>query len=582
MATFTPYGTVWIGRVPFDNSYKHVMSHASMSAQKEYFKSVCNRAFDRAHYTYIRKGQSIKVPFNAEELYSYNYLMYQNANFGTKWFYCFITDVVYINDNTTELILELDIWNTWYFNWTRGQCFVEREHVNDDTIGAHTNPEPDMPMVQVSVDNYKYKFDGDWAAIIQRSNEPVAVEGGSWLRPDEGPILKSVPGGVYQGVYSGLQYYYVRIDHNNPGPGVATVNSAINRLTEAGGGDAIANIYMVPNQFVQGHPENSGELQNSPKGYVRLPTTIDVSRPTSLGSGYVPRNNKLFTYPYTFLRLYDNNGSCQELAWELWDDARLRMVGSMEPSGDCFVYPVNYCNIEQNVNAGITTSLGVQCAWTYSAYKNWVAQNQIGNALKFGVNAAMFIFPVAKGISAAAKGLGMGIRAAGKLASAGYGKAAREAVGLGVGQAGRNAVSSVGTAEAVSMGAGAMGLANQVADFDRMSRQPNVTKGSATGNSMYALNLNFWSYDKMAPRYEYCQIIDGFFDMYGYQVDRVKVPNITGRQSWNYVKTSNACFRGTGGVPAQDMAAINAMLDSGITIWHTSDIGNYSLPNGIV
>ena len=34
-----------------------------------------------------------------------------------------------------------------------------------------------------------------------------------------------------------------------------------------------------------------------------------------------------------------------------------------------------------------------------------------------------------------------------------------------------------------------------------------------------------------------------------------------------------------GNVPADDMALINEIYNSGITFWHTSDIGNYSLNN---
>lgn len=68
--------------------------------------------------------------------------------------------------------------------------------------------------------------------------------------------------------------------------------------------------------------------------------------------------------------------------------------------------------------------------------------------------------------------------------------------------------------------------------------------------------------------------------MYGYQVDSVKVPNRTGRRNWNYVKMQNSCHRGT--VPASDMDKINSIYNAGITFWHTSDVGNYSLDNSII
>ena len=84
---------------------------------------------------------------------------------------------------------------------------------------------------------------------------------------------------------------------------------------------------------------------------------------------------------------------------------------------------------------------------------------------------------------------------------------------------------------------------------------------------------------QMVLQNEFAKIIDDFFTMYGYQTDRVKVPNRTGRPYWNYVKMQNSCHRGN--VPSEDMSKINDLYDSGITFWHTPDVGNYSLDNTI-
>lgn len=74
--------------------------------------------------------------------------------------------------------------------------------------------------------------------------------------------------------------------------------------------------------------------------------------------------------------------------------------------------------------------------------------------------------------------------------------------------------------------------------------------------------------------------IDDYFSTYGYLVAETKKPNLTGRRSWNYVKT-NAC-NVQGKVPPPVLAAFNKMLDNGITFWHTPDVGNYALDNSII
>ena len=82
-------------------------------------------------------------------------------------------------------------------------------------------------------------------------------------------------------------------------------------------------------------------------------------------------------------------------------------------------------------------------------------------------------------------------------------------------------------------------------------------------------------------RRQIAEMIDDYFDMYGYATNRIKVPNETGRASWNYVETADACF--TGDVPAPYMREINAMYDAGITFWHDlSYVGDYNRDNSIV
>ena len=83
---------------------------------------------------------------------------------------------------------------------------------------------------------------------------------------------------------------------------------------------------------------------------------------------------------------------------------------------------------------------------------------------------------------------------------------------------------------------------------------------------------------KYKIRREFAEIIDGYFNMFGYATNRVKQPNRNSRPHWNYVKTKGCVLHG--GVPADDMAHICAIYDRGITFWkHGSEVGNYSLDN---
>lgn len=87
----------------------------------------------------------------------------------------------------------------------------------------------------------------------------------------------------------------------------------------------------------------------------------------------------------------------------------------------------------------------------------------------------------------------------------------------------------------------------------------------------------------MRCKTEYLKIIDDYFTRFGYAINRVKVPNITGRKTWNYVEIGESEDIGNGSVPTLFMETINSACRKGVTIWHNhSAIGNFNLDNSII
>lgn len=111
---------------------------------------------------------------------------------------------------------------------------------------------------------------------------------------------------------------------------------------------------------------------------------------------------------------------------------------------------------------------------------------------------------------------------------------------------------------------------------------PPQAKGNVNaGDIAYSDRQYQFTFRKMSVKSEYARIIDDYFSAFGYKVNRFKVPNVTGRTNWNYVKTIGANIEGN--IPQSDMDEIKTMFDSGITIWHnTSTYLDYSQSNNIV
>ena len=138
-AAWAPNTQVTLCRVPWNASYKDIVRFPGGRAALNTYIDNANAEYavvDDA--VYLRMGEPIDldIPFAvASEL---NYLRVYNpaqpivspgGADKAQYFYYFITHVEYIAPNTTRLHLQLDVWQTFAYEFHFGQCFVERGHI---------------------------------------------------------------------------------------------------------------------------------------------------------------------------------------------------------------------------------------------------------------------------------------------------------------------------------------------------------------------------------------------------------------------------------------------------------------------
>ena len=125
-------------------------------------------------------------------------------------------------------------------------------------------------------------------------------------------------------------------------------------------------------------------------------------------------------------------------------------------------------------------------------------------------------------------------------------------------------------------------ILGSVGKYYQHSLAPNTVKGQANNsNPLLKLGQLEPRAFQMSIKKEYAQIVDNFFTMYGYKINLVKQPNLTGRQNWNYVKTIDANI--IGNIPQNDIALLKSIFNSGVTIWHNpSNFLDYTKSNNIV
>jgi hypothetical protein len=516
-----------LNNVPLDNKYKHTLYFSNKSDQQDYF--ALQHKYSLIDYTYLREQKKIRVGIKADLLFDCNYLMYQNTSFGSKWFYAFITKVEYINNECTEISFEIDVMQTWLVgdDYNIKPSFVEREHVVNDEIGANRVDEK-LEIGSYIIKNKTGTLDVDG---VTNMIDMAYIVGISDLSPLSSETDKTI-GRMYGNLYSGLTYWYF---HKSKW---TDLKAFLQTYIDAKKTDAIVFISSIP-AFLVG--TSSGAIQESET----LPSlTVGLDKPYDNIDGYVPKNKKLFTYPYNLLYVTNNQGGYSEFRYEEFTsvtgqpDIRFGIIGNIAPSPMLQCCPVSY-KVGSAGYDGMNTEYAIPmqgyplCSWTDDVFKAWLVNNGINTA----VNTMAGIGAILGGAS---------------------------------------------TANAGIIAGGAMAVFNQMSQLYRASLQPDQAKGNTNGGTLnIATERQEFYFQKMQIRAEFAKKIDGFFTMYGYKVNELKVPNINGRPHWNYVKTIDITL--VGSVPSEDMEKIQGIYNNGITFWkNASEVGNYILDNSML
>ena len=528
---FEPSTQLKLLNVPFENDYKNVLYYTSKSQQTSVMNSFVVKSY--TGFTYIRKDAQMRrdyimVPEHIDKLYNCNYVMYLNSNYTDKWFYGFITKMEYLNDNNTAIWFETDVYNTWCFDVTIKPSFVEREHTAEDVVGNNTQPENfelgEYKCQQWYQDNRLIEND----VMVLGATETVS--GYSWTP------------GRYGGVYSGVTYGYF-----------TTPNSLSDVLSkyatsEESTPDAVQCIFMAPIWLCANTSYNAG---------LSLPTSglceqsagaayLDITLPAipSTINGYTPRNKKLFTYPYRGLVVTNQQGASNILHNEKFDSygtRRFRVFGVLTPGCSIRAIPLNYNNIQWNVDEGVNLGKYPICNWKTDVYTNWLTQNSINLASEIG------------------RGLFNGVTS---LVSAGDSKAGGPEVA--------GAVNSM------------FDIMDSVGNIYYHSMIPDASHGNLNcGDAMFAADIHNFEFQDVAIKPEYARIIDNFFDMYGYKTNLVKTPNKGHRERWWFTKTIN--LNADGAIPMDDFKKFKSIYNNGVTFWkNASEIERYDLSNNII
>ena len=523
--------------VPLDNTYTNTLHFKTREDQLAYFKcsnhdtpysggnatgnpdTILKLTYTNQTYT-RNERQYIRVESNAQMLMDCNYLAYQNRNFGNNWFFAFVVAVEYVNDYVAEVVFELDVMQTFMWNFELRDCFVLREHVKDDTIGKSLTPEPIYNRLYYKIKSVQQtNLFNDYAAIVVTSFDPEDVSS-----------LKDSATYLYGGLFTGGVSYYETPNQ---------LRTALRSWEQQNLIDGIIAIYYVPKHFVENNKIFSSSVSTE---------TITINRPQDI-NGYTPKNNKLFTYPFTALTV-DTYESQKTYKPEFFPngDITFTLQSSMQSVPQILLTPNNYEGTNNLLSNGVIMKDFIPVGYNYSQFKTWWAEHITPIITRTAINVAQMAGGIATNNPTIAE--------EGATAFA-------------------NTVTTtlINTAQAATL-------------------PPTHRNGIHGGIDTATRKKDFYFIWEQVHE-ECAEMVDRFFSQFGYAVGKLKRPEIwqydNCRSKWNFIQAINCNFhwdlfstegKGTS-VPIKYITKIEEIFANGITFWKNPlEVGHYLTETG--
>lgn len=538
--------------------------------------SLATVKFTYGNCTYMRKDKVIVVDANADvlEAAGVNYCRYINADFNNSmYFYAFVDSIEYVAPQTSRLHIRTDCFTTYFDRIIKNDCFVEREHVADDTPYKNVVPENVGTSELVRINSVRLlddcldaRNDNLWIAAFNVATDPDQLELGAYL----GVVsVGGTPSGTWwYGVHPDNAMLFTKYlaDHDAT---ILSINliSAFSSWIQDGEGITVSGqpVYVFHLRDIT--PAESGYsgaghidigAGGSPSANVGAGQVTDVQ---VIVDGFVNdmksnfNNCKVLNYPYCAFELFTYDGSSTTLVPQdtLFNysggsrgyNFRDTLVQGITPSETVILAQSSGANSEVCPFATQSFSCFPTMSTTVDGYAQFVSRNS--NSLRFQKDVAV---------------------------RDGFFKLAQSTISL------------VDTAQNGNVGGylgawhGIMSAGDAIDSIDAKMADakmaPDSVAGHASDGALFMLNrLGVWFGTKRI-NWEMLKSIDSYFDRYGYAVKVHKTPQWNSRSQFNFIKTAGANIAGE--IPESDKETINNLLDTGLTVWHS--VGAYGTYNG--
>jgi len=371
-SVWTPGTHVDLVNVNWDNNYRDTVKFANKAALNAYIDSKVSAGITVTNMTYAKPGEDIYLGIPYNRVNRYNYLRASNPLMPIegdiqKDFYYFILECEFINPTTTRIRVQLDVWQTYVYDATFGNCYVERGHIAVANSNKFNNYGRDYLTVPEGLD-----IGGEYRNIARRSNVLInnnIVSSGDAIDGDiivvstidieasggtaSAPVIITASGSQVNGMPSGADFYVFTSQ--------ASFASFMGSLADKPWiSQGIISVTYMPSvsrySLPSGAPVNGEkviQLVTVPRHqsmFTNWRASSEIN--DKISSRYQHVKDKLFTYPYMVIEMTAWSGNPIVLKPESWNnpDAVIQERASyMPPNQRISVHPRAY-NADANAD----------------------------------------------------------------------------------------------------------------------------------------------------------------------------------------------------------------------------------------
>ena len=530
----TPNTTVILCEgVPLLPDYADTFYFTSTQSQVSYFNSFKKAEYEKQSYQRHSKN-SIQLEGKYSEIFKCNYMYFKNASHENFYFFCFINDCEYVNENTVIIYYSIDILQTWCFYYFLSACYVERTHVRRDRIGDHLEPENfNLGEYFENKINYDDSFLNELSLILYTNTD---VNGN--------PYYGSSVNGIYCGA---KQEAFANTLAGQNALSSKLAEYAINGIASS----SILGVELRPTYF-------------SSNRYKII--SIDKTRgEENFGNYGRAKNRKLYTYPFNYITISAPNNNIH-VAYEFFSGdsiCEFKVSHGGLPNDSIQLRPLNYKGNYESVDLVCSITSYPAVIYSIDTYLEFSAR----------IKATMWTY-TGKMIASGASATANTINSLNVLES-------RDSINPVLKQ---NIASKASTDFAMGM---LSSVINTTSDLSRQGIEQSLSRMNTVMPCADNTSLveGFYTYKirRTFVNPEIAEIIDNFFEHYGYAVNKVTIPNRDNRAVWTYIKTKG-CQITNLGMPSNVAEEICKIYDKGVRFWKEGsvirDYTQNNTPNG--